>query len=117
MYNKNNLIFNPKKRIEEFQIVETRDGVRRLVLDSPFLGKILVSDNGYISLKQYDKELCCCQVTFDNDSEVFERNYRKFDIMKIFDKVLITSVKSLEKYLSSKEEEELFCIWKRQEQE
>ncbi len=118
LYRENNLnlFANPKKRIKEFQIVETRDGVKRLVLESPYLGKILISKDGYISLNQYDKLLYCCQISLSKEEESVVRNQHNFDIMKIFDRVIITSTKSIEKYLNLSPEEEkteLFCIWER----
>lgn len=118
LYKKNNLnlFANPKKRIKEFQIVETRDGVKRLVISSPFLGKILIAKDGYVNLSQYDNELYCCRIKMSKEDETVVRDEHNFDIMKVFDRVIITSTKSIEKYLNlTKEEEktELFCVWER----
>lgn len=118
LYKKNNLnlFANPKKRIKEFQIVETRDGVKRLVISSPFLGKILIAKDGYINLSQYDNELYCCRIKMSKEDESVARDEHNFDIMRVFDRVIITSTKSIEKYLNlTKEEEktELFCVWER----
>lgn len=118
LYKRNNLnlFISPKRRIKEFQIVETRDGIKRLVIKSPFLGKILISKSGYISLSQYDDLLYCCRISLSKEDETLVRDNHDFDIMKVFDRVVITSTEKLEKYLNltpEQEKTELFCIWER----